>query len=103
MHLLVNHTWPGNVRELENMIERAVVLGEGECVTARDLPFGQAAGAPVAGAGMGGTLPEALDTIERDRLRAAIEEFAGNRSAAARSLGLKRTTFLSKLKKYGLV
>ena len=86
-------------------VERAVVLGDGECVTAKDLPFGQAAtpGAPVApGAGTPSTLPEVLDTIERDRLRAAIEEFTGNHSAAARSLGLKRTTFLSKLKKYGL-
>jgi transcriptional regulator with GAF, ATPase, and Fis domain len=105
MQLLVNHSWPGNVRELENMIERAVVLGEGECVTVKDLPFGQIARpeAVWSGPGGGSTLPETLDSYERDRLRAAVAEFNGNRSAAARSLGLKRTTFISKLKKYGLV
>jgi len=100
MQMLMEYDWPGNVRELQNMIERAVVLAEGESITVDDLPFkyiSRKSPQPRSNA-----LPGVLDAFERDRLKAALEEFNGNKSQAARSLGLKRTTFISKLKKYGL-
>jgi len=106
MQLMMDYHWPGNIRELQNMIERAVVLCEGNSITVEDLPFGhmksirpgRRESAPTAD----GTLPGMLDNLERDRLSAALREFNGNKAAAARSLGLKRTTFISKLRKYGL-
>jgi Nif-specific regulatory protein len=106
LELFKRYPWPGNVRELENLIERAVVLADGATLTVADFPkeleAGEAAPAVVPVTANGNGLNEQLDAMERESLRRALESADGNRSRAAKSLGLARSTFLSKLKKYGL-
>jgi len=107
MELLQGYDWPGNIRELENLIERAVVLADGDTLSVNDFPKEiREPGRAAAGAGIaendGGSLSEALGDIEKEKLKKALEEASGNKSVAARSLGLKRSTFISKLKKYQL-
>ena len=99
MHRLTTYTWPGNVRELENAVERAVVLLAGDYVQEWDLPPallpGQAENAaPVA-------LPPGirLEDIERQAIMTALEASGGNKSEAARRLGITRKTLRAKLQK----
>ena len=100
MHRLNAHAWPGNVRELENAVERAVVLLAGEYVDARDLPpallSGQAAGDTPGAVPSGLTLEE----MERQVIVAALAAADGNKSEAARRLGITRKTLHAKLRKY---
>jgi len=102
---LLQHSWPGNVRELENAIESLVALSiDGEL----DLSFlppgraGAAAPEPAPAASAGASLKERLDAYERGLIVAALDEARGNRTHAARALGLNRGTLHSKLNKYGL-
>jgi transcriptional regulator with GAF, ATPase, and Fis domain len=108
LEALKAHDWPGNVRELENAIERAVVLSDGPSLTLRDLPEEVQRG-PQARTPVPRSVPvpqpawEAdLDRREYDRLMQALAAANGNKARAARALGLPRTTFLSKLEKYGV-
>lgn len=116
--LLKSYSWPGNVRELENVVERAVVLADGEVITPAELPdeLRQAARvepsppAPPPYQLRATSLLEpqrewtALqEATERQRLVQALSAAGGNKARAARALGMPRSTFLSKLEKYGLV
>ncbi|MFN0069008.1 MAG: sigma-54-dependent transcriptional regulator [Limisphaerales bacterium] len=104
---LAAYAWPGNVRELRAALERAVVLTRGEAVTLRDLPAHvlRPAAAPAAGdastatpAGEARTVQEA----ERQLIIRALRETAGNRTAAARRIGVSRRTLHRKLHEYQL-
>jgi Nif-specific regulatory protein len=105
---LVAHTWPGNVRELEHALERAVVLSGGELIEADVLalsatPSGNhplTAGAAPSPAVDGLVLPDglALDEATRRYAVAAVERNGGNRSAAARDLGIGRNRLARLLK-----
>ena len=100
------HDWPGNVRELENAIERGVVVGRGPLLEATDLPphlrtataAGDLAG-PVADLA-GRDLP--LAEVEKAVVTAAMARHEGNKSQAARALGISRKLLYSKLREYGL-
>jgi two-component system response regulator HydG len=97
------HDWPGNVRELENAIERGVVVGRGPLLEAADLPpqlrpAAQAAG-PVADFA-GRDLP--LAEVEKAVIAAAMARHGGNKSQAARALGISRKLLYSKLREYSL-
>lgn len=93
---LVEHGWPANLRELESVIDRAVAAAAGKNVCLADLPPLAPAEEPADP--WTGTYGD----IERRVLAHAMERAAGNKSEAARALGLKRTTFLDKLKRHGL-
>jgi transcriptional regulator with GAF, ATPase, and Fis domain len=110
--VLKSYDWPGNVRELENVIERAVVVAEGPAVTVADLPpeilqatDGNGELAPDEPAELAGGIPAERaehSRRERERLVRALAAAGGNKAEAARALGLKRSTLVSRLKKYGL-
>ena len=107
---MVAYDWPGNVRELRNVVERAVVLAEGEQVEAADLPPQvterpapiDAVDAALAGLSFAEARERAVDAFERAFLTAALERHGGNLSAAARALGLHRQSLQKKLKQLGL-
>lgn len=100
LEILQGHTWPGNLDELRLVIERAVAKARAARVSSSDLP---ALGPGVAAKTETLELFEGtFDDIERRILEQAIANAGGNKSQAARMLGLKRTTFLDKLKRYRL-
>jgi DNA-binding NtrC family response regulator len=93
----VVYGWPGNVRELANVIERAVVLGTGPSVTARDLP-GRIAAAEQQETAGDLSYRDALEAARRDVVTQALDRSGGNRTAAAKSLGLHEKYFLRLIK-----
>ena len=98
---LRRHAWAGNVRELENAIERAVVLARDAAITPEDLLLEAGSRNPARAAG-GGTLQEALDEAAAARIRAALAAADGERTAAARALGVDRTTLYRLMRRLGL-
>lgn len=96
---LLTYSWPGNVRELRNAIERALLLGDGETLQAQDLFLDQLP-SPAAGSGAGPLpFPASLDTIELAAVRSMLELCGGNKSSAARRLGISRSRFHRALKR----
>jgi DNA-binding NtrC family response regulator len=120
---LAAYPWPGNVRELENVVERAFALGVGDLLQVEDLPAHVRAGAPVVAAAppsavaapaippsLLGREALALDpgwrgqrsAAEREVLSQAIAECGGDKAAAARRLGMPRSTFYRRVRQAGL-
>ena len=87
MEKLVAHDWPGNVRELANVIERAVVLSPGPKISIEDVPSG-IAGRAARVASNGISYRDGMDTARRELIQRALAKVEGNRTAAARTLGL---------------
>ncbi len=103
IEMLQRHRWPGNVRELQNVVERAVLLGQGSVIQSEDLPRELTAGIPVAmPRASGTTLKEALEGPERAIILSVLEEYNWNRNATAETLGINRTTLYKKMKRLGL-
>lgn len=105
MQLLVGHYWPGNVRELQNVIERASALTSGPQLEPADIQLD----APRSRAGSSGNpadrfLPEGmtLDQWEDEMIREALKRANGNKSQAARLLGLSRNALRYRLSKIGI-
>jgi two-component system, NtrC family, response regulator AtoC len=92
---LVAYPWPGNVRELANVIESAVVLGQGPELTLQDLPAKVVAPEPKA-IKDGFSYHGAIDDYRRELIEKTLAQTQGNRAAAAKILGLQRT-YLSRL------
>jgi len=114
---LLAYDWPGNVRELENAIQRAVILAEGEALELENLPpeitdatralasrrrapRRETVGATVAADAK--PFEADLMDLQRERLVAALAEAGGNKSQAARRLGIPRSTLFSKLRRLGI-
>ncbi len=97
MDRLVKYCWPGNVRELENVVERAVVLLMGEYVSERELPPGLLGNEETTAQGIN-FADMTLEEIERVIVTKAVESVGGNKSEAARRLGITRKTLISKMK-----
>jgi DNA-binding NtrC family response regulator len=107
---LWSYDWPGNVRELENMIERLVIMCEGNVIEADLLPPGMVATpraaqnhVPASLAEGGINLNAMVRELEGRMINEALRQTGGNKQAAARLLGLKRTTFSAKLRKCGVI
>lgn len=93
---LKQHEWPGNIRELKNVINVAACNVDGGVITASDLPISRSS-------------PEVTDSLrlrdsnaERQRIIEALEKTEGNKTQAAKLLGIGRTTLVYKLKQHGL-
>jgi DNA-binding NtrC family response regulator len=101
MELLKAYHWPGNVRELRNAIERAMLLTEGEWLTADALPLSGASRATAQAM----DLPEDgvnLEALERELVVQALKRTAGNQTKAAGLLGLNRDQIRYRIEKFGL-
>ncbi len=85
--------FPGNIRELENMIERAIVVGNGKRITLKDLPVGKESVSPAF---------ESLDDLEKSHISQILEKYTWNISASAKALKVDRVTLYNKIKKYEL-
>jgi DNA-binding NtrC family response regulator len=97
------YSWPGNVRELRNAIERLVILEADPVVALDHLPLEIRAGVPSTGPSvmMLPTEGIALETVERDLVRQAMERTAGNQTRAAELLGIERDALRRRLIKFG--
>lgn len=101
---LAGHSWPGNVRELENLVTRAVlVCPEGGTIESDHLGNRLSVGEESASAGSGAALlQERVDALERKAILEALRETRGNKTQAAKRLGLTRNGLDSKMKRLGL-
>ncbi len=103
--MLIAYAWPGNVRELENSIERAMVLSEGEQLTADDLPKRiQETRDPIRMTLGSGELSvkKTFRIIEEELIRRALAKTGGNRTVAAKHLEISHRALLYKIKDYGI-
>jgi transcriptional regulator with PAS, ATPase and Fis domain len=100
LSLLMAHEWPGNVRELENIIERAFILCSESVIDIAHLPeelTARGASSPAST-----SIQSAHDLLDARCLQLALERNGFNRAAAARDLGIHKTTFFRKIKKLGI-
>ena len=99
-----NYRWTGNVRELRNVIERASILEDGDCVSTAHLPADLVGGNPGHGNSSGIALPPAgipLETVELELAKQAMERTGGNLTQAAKLLDISRDQLRYKLRKSG--
>jgi len=105
MDRLVRYDWPGNVRELMNAVERGVILCRGEYIAEKDFPLSvseaEVSESDLAREGLPADLP--LEEVEKVTILNTLESAGGNKSEAARRLGITRRTLHKKLKKYGVM
>ena len=90
---LEEFSFPGNIRELENMIERAIVVGNGKKISLKDLPLGK---------DVSSTAFESLEDLEKNHIIHILAKYNWNISAAAKALKVDRVTLYNKIKKYDL-
>jgi DNA-binding NtrC family response regulator len=103
MQILVNYHWPGNVRELQNIVERASALAKGNMIEAADIHL-DVRPAKAANGGSAGFLPDGmtLEQWEDEMVQEALRRANGNKSQAARLLGLSRNALRYRLSKIGI-
>jgi two-component system nitrogen regulation response regulator NtrX len=97
---LSRYSWPGNVRELKNLIERLLIMSEGESIGVREVEAALPAGTeeePVS------EIRAARDRAERDAILATLRQCSWNVTEAAKRLGMDRGYLHRKIKRYGLV
>jgi DNA-binding NtrC family response regulator len=90
---LEEFSFPGNIRELENMIERAIVVGDGKKISLKDLPLGK---------DLITSSIESLDDLEKNHINNILNKYNWNISAAAKALRVDRVTLYNKIRKYDL-
>jgi two-component system NtrC family response regulator len=103
MDALVRYDYPGNVRELENIIQSAIVLSRGGILTTDDLPAAVRARADEEGltyTSFDGSLPQQVETVERELIEKALRDEGGVQYRAAERLGISERTLRYKLEKY---
>ncbi len=102
LQLLESHYWPGNVRELENVIERAVVLSHGKVLTPADIRIDDVHRRPTASEDLFLPPGMTLDEYEKWLVQEALRRSKGNKSQAARLLGITRNAFRYRLSQAGI-
>jgi DNA-binding NtrC family response regulator len=90
---ILEYKFPGNIRELENMIERAIVVGNGKKILLKDLPLGK---------DIIDSSVESLDDFEKTFILQILNKYSWNISRTAQALKVDRVTLYNKIKKYGL-
>ena len=96
---LLRHPWPGNIREMRNAVERALIAaGDAATVTVDHLPAELRAGSD----GAVESRPATLAEVERAHIERTVRRHAGNRTRAARELGISRATLITKIRVYAL-
>lgn len=93
MKRLEEFEYPGNVRELENIIERAIVIGNGKVIRTKDLPYAKE---------MSYSTVESLNELEQKHIQQILDKYNWNISRTAKALELDRVTLYNKIKKYNL-
>lgn len=99
MDMLLKYPWPGNVRELENSVERGVILLSGDFISEKELPLSISQCVDVQPDRQCGQAIQPLEQVEKQAILAALEQTAGNKTEAAKQLGITRKTLLAKLQK----
>jgi len=104
MRYMQNYSWPGNIRELENLLERAVVLNKTGRLTVKDFPLVvmKQEGEIEVNLTADGSLTDLVDVYEKQIILKALRENNYNKLRTAEKLGIHRSTFMSKLKKYDI-
>ncbi len=100
--LLLNYSWPGNVRELKNVIERAMILSTTEVISPETLPIELREHQALPEAGSANLTETSLEAMEKRHISQVLSMLSGNKSKAARTLGISRSTLREKLKKYAI-
>jgi transcriptional regulator with PAS, ATPase and Fis domain len=95
MDAMLNYDWPGNIREMKNALERAVVMGNSREILPEDLPS-FAVKQEYPGMQVGLSLKEAIDLFKKEFIALNLKHTSGNRSLAAKTMGIQRT-YLSRL------
>lgn len=93
---LLRHTWPGNIRELRNVVERAIVLAEGDAIDVHHLLLGQESNPG------GASLEAKVADYERAQIVEALDREDGNQTRAAAALGMSRRTLINRIEAYGI-
>ena len=93
MQRMEEYSFPGNIRELENMIERAIVIGNGKKISLKDLPLGK---------DLIDNSIESLDDFEKTFIRQILNKYSWNITRTAKALKVDRVTLYNKIKKYDL-
>jgi len=96
---LLQYHYPGNVRELQYIIERAIIMSEGEILQPKDLIYSPIESAPVESKEVDDLN---LSSIEKNTILRVIEKHSGNITKAAKELGLTRTALYRRLSKYDI-
>jgi len=104
VRLLLSYRWPGNIRELRNAVETSALVAEGDTIRVEDLPAEISTGRlpPSTSGPIPLPAPKTLQEIEREAVVAALEETGGNKTRAAKILGIGLRTLHRKVKEYGI-
>jgi DNA-binding NtrC family response regulator len=97
---LLRYPWPGNIRELRNVLERAMIMGRGQSRIELELLPAEVRSA--SGFGVEHHVPKTLEDVERQHIERTLRAHGGNRTHAARELGISRATLIKKIKAFGL-
>ena len=98
MRILMSLPWKGNIRELDNVLERAMILGNGEWISPADLPGRQAA----EDMDTEDNLARAVELYEKSHIERTLNKTAGDKMRAADLLGLSLSTLYRKMEKLGI-